>query len=158
MVDVAGSIVSGSPVSAACSVPPAVGAPVAGAATVPEVVVVPLVHAASTAPRLVAPSAKVLKPAARAMNERREMLPVRKLRARRSARCSSSLRCMFPPLFRSAVLAEPSQVCAVEVCWVLPHRCVASLRRRPIRPREALVQLLRERDGDQDVLLTCHHQ
>src|SRR3954469_17156269 len=157
MVDVAGSIVSGSPVRAACSVPPAVGAPVAGAATVPEVVVVPLVHAASTAPRLVAPSAKVLKPAARAMNDRREMFPVRKLRASRSARCSSSLRCMFPPLFRSAVLAEPAQIRAIEVRGVLPHRCMASLRRRPVRLGEALVQLLRERDGDQDVLFTRHH-
>src|SRR6478672_5233614 len=142
MVDVAGSIVSGSPVSAACSVPPAAGTPVAAPPLGPADELDDE-HAVSTAPRLDALSAAALNPAARRRNDRRDRSPFRKLRAKRSARCSSLLFRSMVPLLRardSGVLAEPSQVRPVELRRVLPHRRVTPPRRRPVRPGDALLQ------------------
>src|SRR5205809_4669882 len=153
MVEVAGSIVSGSPVSAAFRVPPAAGVPVAGP---PLGAAEPLdfVQAASTAPRLVALIAATLNPPARRRNDRRDRSPPRKRRTRASARCSSFPFMRSPSsVCGSRVTGEPSQRRPVECRRVLPHAGVSPFRCLPLRPGDPLLQALGEPDGDQDVLL-----
>src|SRR5690242_15323736 len=128
---------SGSPVSAALSVPP----PPAASAAVAE--------ARLPAPLTATPSA-----AARRRNAPRSRWPQTYWRASASARSSW---CMVArPLLR--LPAQEVDDGLVERVGVLPQARVPARRGGPLRPADGLVQAAGEAHRDEDVLLPGEHQ